>query len=303
MRWAGATATAGTSLAASVVYAIRQLTTVVNSFADIQDSCVRLQKLVPEDGACFSNNDAYSPYLLCSVLLNVLLGEAHVLLRRVGEARWIVLDTEGDVAVYDLIVEREIIPLGRGAEYPDVAVYGLIVEREVIPLGRGAEYPAEGRSFIGFRTLTEEELAGYRARATQLHTILGGAVDAAAVDPIAAWLFSDPAHPNFSETVPANYLQAPDAHVIRGSAALIHWQPPDGGAPRWTSAERVRPNDVATWQDGKRGGAGRDPRLLPSSVSTGKAGPIQFDQAVEAAGSTKCCTNLHTSTVHTHCQS
>ena len=280
MGWAGATATAGTSLAASVVYAIRQLTTVVNSFADIQDSCVRLQKLVPEDGACFSNNDAYSPYLLCSVLLNVLLGEAHVLLRRVGEARWIVLDTEGDVAVYDLIVEREI-----------------------IPLGRGAEYPAEGRSFIGFRTLTEEELAGYRARATQLHTILGGAVDAAAVDPIAASRFSDPAHPNFSETVPANYLKAPDAHVIRGSAALIHWQPPDGGAPRWTSAERVRPNDVATWQDGKRGGAGRDPRLLPSSVSTGKAGPIQFDQAVEAAGSTKCCTNPHTSTVLTHCQS
>ena len=160
--------------------------------------------------------------------------EAHLLMMRVSGTVYVTLDTSLVLAVEDLATE------------------------EIIPLTANALYPREGMPLLAFGPLGDGELGPLRARAQQLVEIHGGAAPTHAV-PGAKWRYSDTAHFRFGQELVADLVAVAGRMEIKGSHALVL---EDGS---WTTAQLVGADALQPWMEEKRGGAGRDPRLLPSS--------------------------------------
>ena len=163
--------------------------------------------------------------------------ESHLLMGRVQGTRFVTLDTAMVLLVEDLATE------------------------EIIPITGGQTYPVAGMPLVAFGVLTEAVLGPLRARARQLLEIHGGALPPSVSAQGASWRADDTAHPRSGEAIAPEVLAVPGYLEVRGSYALAFV---DGS---WVSAEQVLDLEAPVWKTEKRSGAGRDPRLLPFSVS------------------------------------
>ena len=188
----------------------------------------------------------------------------HLLIQRVEGSKWITADPDGDVNVEDLAGEM------------------------VIPLQRAANFPDQGRPFLTFDALDEAEMAALRARAQTLADIHGLAAPPTALTGGAAlWLISDPSHAAFGHEVTTMQLADHGSCEVRASVGLVRRLGVDGAA-EWVTMERVTRTDQATWQQEKRTGAGRDPRLSTLPAVTGpEAFPLFREALAAAAASTE----------------
>ena len=109
--------------------------------------------------------------------------EHHALLFRVSEARWVCLNSAGEVEVIN--TSEEFI---------------------IVPVMRNALFPAGARPLLGTRHLTEAELDTARAQGRQLAEVMGFGVDLVGPVVNAQWTFADTAHPLFATVVPANLV-------------------------------------------------------------------------------------------------
>ena len=183
--------------------------------------------------------------------------EHYVLLLRLRPGVWIIAGPEGDLSVDDLSQETE-----------------------VIPLMRNGAFPAEGRPFLCHGHHTEAQIAALRAQAQRLGVIHDAAPQvpmgaAATQDLDTIWVFADPALPIFGQEVAVTIMATIGAVEIRGAVGLV--KPPDRAA--WTTMERLRRADLASWLVEKKEGPGRDRRLTGVRAQVGKPMPL-FREAV-----------------------
>ena len=194
--------------------------------------------------------------------------EHHLLLYRIGDARWVVLDTDNVVEVIDMTQEV------------------------IVPVARNSVFPAECRPLLALPLMTDAEMEAARARGRQLADVLGVATNIQGAIQDAHWIFSDPSHSSFSAQVPAEYVQGPGFQA-QGAVALVNAPARDGELNRYTVCERVADRDLPQWLALKREGAGRDPRLLGGQTTLDHSVPT-FREAFRqsAASSSKNTTPL-----------
>ena len=157
-----------------------------------------------------------------------------VLLRRIADARWIVLTPDGEVEVTDL-AQFQLIALARGGAVPAVA---------------------QGDSYL-FRGLTPAELAQGRAAADRLAVVLGAppVAPGGPAPNVGVWRISDTGSVKFCELVADDVLADNATGAVRGDIGLALVE------GEWYPVQRVRDGDLPTWRASKQCGPGRDDRL------------------------------------------
>ena len=176
---------------------------------------------------------------------------ARILLLALGAARWICCTPTFDIEIEDFADET------------------------VHPLSRNSSFPMGGfRPIFAFRPseVTEAALATMRAAAAALAEVMGVVVAPAAAIGGLIWYFADAAEEFFGEPVPISVVSDAEKAIIRNSVGLATI-PGVNGTTRWTTMERMSPNDKEEWLAEKREGAGRDKRLAKhqSDPSGGRA--------------------------------
>ena len=176
----------------------------------------------------------------------------------------------------------------REVEQVDLSQY------RVLPVERHAHFPLDGRPYFCFGQLSDLEVDQLRSRAGSLADVLGLEPSGASLSTdasVGVWRFADPAHPWFGQAINPTAMSSAATCETRAGAALVRVDAGDGIGPCWTFGERVLERDVSQWNGEKRCGAGRDPRLLPTSSSGVK---VLFRDAVVSTESSLPITSLPT---------
>lgn len=87
-----------------------------------------------------------------------------------------------------------------------------------------------------------------------------------------------PSAPRLGSEIPADTMNDANTWVIRGSLGLALL----GDSPRWTFAERVAVGEALLWEDEKRRGGGRDPRLGAPAPPDSAHGVVALGEAMAA---------------------
>ena len=175
---------------------------------------------------------------------------------------------------------------------------------QIQPVVAGALYPVEGRPTFAFGSPTAVELDLLRGRASGLADILG--VDITAIGlttgSVSNCRFADPSHPNFGQEVPAALVTNPLSFEARAGCGLVLHDASDGHGPAWTFAERLLATDLPAWQEEKRNGAGRDPRIAGPSRKAREVRTLYrnaiLDSDRTAPAMVRLATNLNSSSSH-----
>lgn len=125
------------------------------------------------------------------------------------------------------------------------------------PLGRGQAFPEACRPLFVFDELSAVEINELRAQARRLADILGASTDGDVMSGEAMWVYADPSHEKFGESVASEAMSGGRA-MLRGSSGLLEETDSDD---TWVFVEKVAPADRSAWLSAKRTGVGRDPRL------------------------------------------
>jgi len=159
-----------------------------------------------------------------------------VLLLQVSGAKWIVGTPDLEVQVCDLGAHR------------------------VVTLPRNGRWPAQVSGQIyAFDPITDAQRDRMMSSALQLGKILGADTSSVSAGGMAKqWRVADPGHERFDEVIAPELVIPGDRAVIRSDHAL--WSPADG---EWIALERVGDRDHPDWLEAKRGGPGRDRRIIP----------------------------------------
>ena len=165
------------------------------------------------------------PQVLAPVHGHPQTWQHRVLLRHVGNHRWVALGPGGALEVFELR------------------------SRDVLPLQRAGPVPAQARGDCALiPELTEAELVVLRGQALQLAGYMAGHALPAGASQVGAWRVAERDAPDFGQMVP--WPEVARAGLVQGAVASLRW----GDPMRWLQAVWVPTAEYADWERRVRGG-------------------------------------------------
>jgi hypothetical protein len=143
----------------------------------------------------------------------------------------------------------------------DIQIGDLTEEDEIRTLVRGGGFPPGFNPVFAFAPLTAEELAALRAEARAMAEVMGVVAATAEMATVhdSSWVYADTGYDKFGQEVPPHLLGDATSALLRGASGLVRITV--APTEEWQFVQRVTTDDRTEWEDEKRTGGGRDPRL------------------------------------------